>query len=260
MSLLRTHLIVLFALSAAAAHGAGTADPAAEANRKLRETLRNTMIQLRTVETEKATLQAAQTELEQKSKEQEDKIKALEKKLADQIKQGAADRDAAEKKQGELASSIVARDAEIARQAESLKMWKDYQVKAEALVKRLTAERASKTSEAVMLQRRVDDQQRRNAEMYRIGSEVLERYENFGLGKALLAREPFVGNTRAKLETFVQDYSDKLADARIRPGQSSAAASSPRSGPPPASPSPATPETKRSKADLKKTPPPANKP
>ena len=95
------------------------------------------MIQLRTVETEKATLQAAQTELEQKSKDQEDKIKSLEKKVADLIKQSATDKAAAEKKESELASSIVTRDLEIARQTESLKKWKDYQVKAEALMKKL---------------------------------------------------------------------------------------------------------------------------
>jgi hypothetical protein len=212
-------LPAVVALGAVAAHGAGAADPAAEANRKLRESLRNTMIQVRTVEAERDTLKAAQTELEQKNKEQEDKIKALEKKVADLIRQSATDKAAAEKKEGELASSIVTRDLEIARQAESLKKWKDYQVQAEAMVRKLSAERASKASEAIVLQRRVDDQQRKNAEMYRIGTEVLERYANFGIGTALTAREPFVGTTRVKLQNLFQDYADKLADAKIKSGQ-----------------------------------------
>ncbi len=214
----RTFLLAVSVLIAAAVHGAGATDPAAEANKKLRESLRNTMIQLRTVETEKATLQAAQAELEQKNRDQEEKIKGLEKKAADLIRQSATDKAAAEKKEGELATSIVTRDLEIARQSESLKKWKDYQVKAEELVKKLSAERASKTSEAIVLQRRVDDQQRKNAEMYQIGTEVLNRYANFGIGTALTAREPFVGTTRVKLQNLFQDYADKLADARIKPG------------------------------------------
>jgi hypothetical protein len=249
----RTLFVMLSALAVAAAHGA-TADPAAEANKKLRESLRNTMIQLRTVETEKATLQATQTELEQKNKEQEEKIKALEKKTADLIKQSATDKAAAEKKESEMASSIVARDVEISRQTESLKKWKDYQVKAEELVKKLTAERASKTSEAIILQRRVDDQQRKNAEMYKIGSEVLERYANFALGKALLAREPFVGTTRAKLETLVQDYSDKLADARIKPGRQGGATAA---QPSPTDPKP--PGNQAAKAESHAAPPASGK-
>lgn len=248
-------LVIPLALAAAATFAA-SADPAAEANKKLRETLRNTLIQLRTVETEKATLQAAQTELEQKNKDQEEKIKGLEKKVTDLVKQSAADKAAAEKKEGELASSIVTRDLEINRQAESLKKWKEYQVKAEGLVKKLSAERASKTSEAIVLQRRVDDQQRRNAEMYKIGSEVLQRFENFGLGTALAAREPFVGVTRVKLQNLFQDYADKLADARIKPGQPSSATPQPQPGPAGSS---TTAPAKDTKPDSGKPPPPANK-
>ena len=247
----RTLLVIPLAFAAAASFAA-SADPAAEANKKLRESLRNTMIQLRTVETEKVTLQAAQAELEQKNKDQEDKIKGLEKKMAELIKQSATDKAAAEKKESELASSIVTRDLEITRQAESIKKWKDYQVKAEDLVKKLSAERASKSSEAIVLQRRVDDQQRRNAEMYQVGSEILQRFENFGLGSALTAREPFVGTARVKLQNLFQDYGDKLADARIKPGQSSGGAK-PQPAPGPAGSSTAAP-AKDAKSGPKKVP------
>ncbi len=246
-------LIIPLTLAAAASFASSAADPAVEANKKLRESLRNTMIQLRTVEMDKATLQAAQMELELKNKDQGDKIKGLEKKVSDLIKQSSADKAEAEKKAADQASSIVTRDLEISRQNESLQKWKDYQVKAEGLVKKLSAERASKTSEAIVLQRRVDDQQRRNAEMYKIGTEVLSRLENFGLGTAFTAREPFVGTTRVKLQNLFQDAADKLADARIKPGQPSIDSTS--------QPAPAQSEApaKDSKADQKKTPPIASK-
>jgi hypothetical protein len=53
--------------------------------------------------------------------------------------------------------------------------------------------------------------------MYRIGSEILKRYEGFGLGTAIAAREPFVGSMRVKLQNLVQDYADKLAEQKIKP-------------------------------------------
>jgi hypothetical protein len=127
------------------------------------------------------------------------------------------------------------------------------------LVKKLSADRASKASQAVMLQRRVDDQQRRNSEMYKLGAEILDRYAKFGLGTALSAREPFVGVTRVKLENLVQDFSDKLADARIKPGQPLVSAA-PQTGTPPGHAGTATTPAKDAKAESKKNSSPPNKP
>ena len=52
--------------------------------------------------------------------------------------------------------------------------------------------------------------------MYEIGTEILNRYAKFGLGTAITAREPFIGITRARLESLVEDYSGQLATQRIR--------------------------------------------
>jgi hypothetical protein len=51
--------------------------------------------------------------------------------------------------------------------------------------------------------------------MYQAGMEILDRYEKFGLGDAILAREPFTAAKRVKFQNLVQDLSDKLTDARI---------------------------------------------
>ena len=93
--------------------------------------------------------------------------------------------------------------------------------------------------------------------MYKIGSEVLQRFENFGLGTALTAREPFVGTTRVKLQNLFQDYADKLADARIKQGQQPGGTVS-QSAPARAVSSTGAPP-KDAKPDPKKTPPPAGK-
>ena len=73
------------------------------------------------------------------------------------------------------------------------------------------------TSEKIVLERKVADQQVKNAEMFKISNEILTRYEKFGLGTAIAAREPFVGLTRIKLKNQIQDLGDKLADQKIKP-------------------------------------------
>ncbi len=79
------------------------------------------------------------------------------------------------------------------------------------------AARVKLNSEKIVLQRVVDDQRRKNQEMYKIGTEILTRYENFGLGTAITAREPFTGTMKVRLQNLVQDLGDKLADQRIKP-------------------------------------------
>jgi hypothetical protein len=86
------------------------------------------------------------------------------------------------------------------------------------------AQRAKFESQAIVLQRRVEDDENKNLALYQLGKEVLNRYEKFGLGTAITSREPFVGITKVKLENLVQDYSDKLVDQTVKPGASPALA------------------------------------
>ncbi|MEY3896640.1 MAG: hypothetical protein RLZZ214_2160, partial [Verrucomicrobiota bacterium] len=50
---------------------------------------------------------------------------------------------------------------------------------------------------------------------FNTSNEILVRYENYALGKALGAREPFIGTTRVKIENLVQGYKDRILDNRI---------------------------------------------
>ena len=47
----------------------------------------------------------------------------------------------------------------------------------------------------------VADRERQNLELYKTGSEILQRYADFGFGRALAAREPFTGLARARLRS-----------------------------------------------------------
>ena len=191
------------------------ADQPSPAEQKMREALRNTMLQLRTSETERANLQASQAELQAKNAALTAQVEALTKQLAD-------DKGKAEKTIAEHVDTLAKREGELVQTRESLEKWKASHAKLTELAKATEAARAGFQSKSIVLERRVDDQQRKNDAMYRLGMEILQHYENFGLGTALTAREPFIGITRVKFENLIQDFSDKLTDARIKPEPASA--------------------------------------
>ncbi len=180
------------------------------AEAKLREGLKNTMLQLRAVQTEKSALEAAKAELDEKVQTLTAQTDTLTKQLAD-------DKAAAEKRIAELTDRVVARGNDLMRVQADLDKEKTAHKEADALAARKEAERAKVNSEKLVLERKVADQQARNTKMFEIGSEILSRYEKFGLGTAIAAREPFVGLTRIKLKNMFQELGDKLADEKIKP-------------------------------------------
>jgi hypothetical protein len=204
-------------------HPANAADQASPETR-LRELLRSTLLQLRAAENDKAALQAAQAESAAKVKELTEQVEAL-------TKQSAADKDAADKAIADLKAKVADQDTELSQLKDALEKWKEGYAKAVDIANAKEAERAKLASQVILLNRTVADRETKNAELFRIGNEILKRYERFGLGDALLAREPFVGVARVKLENQVQGYQDKLLDQRIKPGQ------------PPPSPTPGTEKT-----------------
>jgi len=97
-----------------------------------------------------------------------------------------------------------------------LEKWRTARDQAVEAGQKLESERAKLALENTELQRLIADREAKNLALFRTGNEILTRYEKFSLGEALSAKEPFVGATRARLETLVQDYQDKLAAQRVR--------------------------------------------
>lgn len=177
---------------------------------RLREQLRATAVQLRNSESERAALQAAKAADDEKLRQLTEQNAALQKRLS-------SDKEAAEKAQAAAQSALAEREAQ-------LREVRDVLIKRETEFRRLQTEaaaveakRAAAAGKVITLERRVSDLTQRNRTMFNLGMEVLSRYEKFGLGDALMAREPFVGLTRVKFENLIQDYSDKLTDARVKP-------------------------------------------
>jgi len=96
-------------------------------------------------------------------------------------------------------------------------------------LKTTEADRAKFEAEGIQLKRVVADQRMKNGKMFEISNEILTRYEKFGLGTALTAREPFVGITRARLQTMVEEYGGKIAEQRIKAVGDTASANKPAS-------------------------------
>ena len=169
---------------------------------RLKEALRTLTLRLRSAETERNNLLSDKAQLEQEKKTLTAKVDTLN-------KQAAADK--------EQLDAVMAKMKELDDARESLAKWKAAYEQLTTTAQKSEAERAKLASESVMLKRKVEDRERKNLELFKLANEILTRYEKFGLGEALAAKEPFARITRVKLETLVQDYQDKIADQRVKP-------------------------------------------
>ncbi len=192
------------------ARAAEPADPSA----KLRESVRTLTLQLRDTQGQlaalQATSQAAKAEADRVVVAQKKQLEAQDKRLADE--RAKADKAATEAR----AAADTQADALARLRAELEKMTAAFQ-QADALAKSTEAERARLAAQNAGLERLVADGETKNLALFKVGNEILLRYEKFSLGEALAAKEPFVGTTRVKLENLVQEYSDKLRDSRVKP-------------------------------------------
>jgi len=191
------------------------ADEAAEA--KLKEQLKNALNQVRTLTTEKNTLMVQQAELTARNAELDKSVKEQSKALDEKNREMAEYKERAETKQMEQSARIASLEAEIKRFQAALDKWQAANIEVTAIAKKKEAERAKLSAQAADLQRSVTGLKSKNIELYKLAMEILTRYEQYGLGKALAAREPFTGNTKVKLQNIVQDYQDQILDQTPKP-------------------------------------------
>jgi hypothetical protein len=188
-------------------------DPAAVARaneQRLREGLRTVTQQLRASQAEKATLEAAAAERDRR-------VAELETALSAAVARAAEEKGGADRTIGDLRAAAEKDRAEIQRAAQTLAKWKAAHGEAVAALQRTEAARVSLERQNVRLERRVEARERQNLELHRTATEILGRYADFSLGRALAAREPFTGIARARLESQIQDYRDRVDDSKLKP-------------------------------------------
>ena len=191
-------------------------DPAVQAaqaqanEQRLRDTLRTTTQRLQTAEAERASALAGQAE-------RDEKIAALEAQMAVLSKRGNEDRAQSGQTITGLKTSLGSQERETARLATTLDKWKQAYRQAATTARNTEAARSTLNTANIGLERKVTDRETENLRLYETGSEILERFANYSLGRAIVSREPFTGIAKAKLEEQIQDYADKLQDQKLKP-------------------------------------------
>jgi chromosome segregation ATPase len=201
---------------------------------RLRDALRNTMLQLRDAQGQVATLQASQAQSDKDNADLKAKVDTLNQQIASLIKQSSDDKAASDKVAADLKAQNADQATQIGKLNDALAAWEKDDKQYAQLAKDKEAARAQLAAQVILMQRVIDDRETKNLELYNLGNEILTRYEQYGLGEALAAKEPFTGIARVKLQELVQDYRDKIADQRVIPGEIPPAPAVPNKPVPPA--------------------------
>ena len=203
---MRTRLFFCASLLLAVLASAPAPSAESQSEARLREALRSTRSQLRTLEDERGRWQALEAE-------QKKEIESLKAQLAVAIKAHRQQAPYAEltrrlDEQTEANQKLSASLAECqtaARDAADAARAKDEQNT------RLIAQVGSQIQRAASCEEK-------NARLYRLTREFVERFEKMGLGDTLLSTlEPFFGLRRVELENFSQDFQDKLLEQKVQP-------------------------------------------
>jgi chromosome segregation ATPase len=206
---------LLLTLPFALAASAFGAEPAADPDTKIREALRATAVQLRTAQTDLANAQATTAAAEAKNKALEKQLADANGRLTTQIKTASEDRTIAEQNIATLGNKLADRDKRIKEYEEAIVKWKAAWQQATALAQTTDAEKTKLATEAAGLKQTLADRERKNIALFNTANEILDRYKNHALGKAILAKEPFTQTSRVKIENLVQGYGDRIIDNRI---------------------------------------------
>jgi chromosome segregation ATPase len=196
--------LILASFTVALVGGLGAANATAQ-DARTQQAMRNMTTRLRAAETERDNLQAGKAQSDQEKKTLTDRVEAL-------TKQATADSEALAAAKAQLTE----RETENASLQDSLQKLQATQGHAVEVAQKAEAERSKLAGQVIELQRKLADRESKNLALFKLANEILKRYERFGLGDALAAKEPFTGVARVKLENLVQDYQDKLADQRVK--------------------------------------------
>jgi len=185
---------------------------------RLRSALQQAMQQLQDAQDQAAQAQAAQAQSDQDKTALQTKLDAANAQITSITKESADDSAAAKATEADLNSKLSDQTALIGKLNDAITQWQKDDKQYRDLATQKEAARAQLAGQAIMLQRTVDDRETKNLQLFNLGNEILTRYEKYSLGEALVAKEPFTGIARVKLQEAVQDYKDKIADLRVESG------------------------------------------
>jgi chromosome segregation ATPase len=177
---------------------------------KLREALRNTMLQVREEQAKTAAMEASMVQSQQEAEKLKKEIPTLQAQMLDE-------RNAAANQAAELRAALEQSKERIVTLETQVAKWgKDYAAMVER-ARKSEAALAQAKGRIGTLERTVAEQQVKNVEMKQTADEILDRYAAHSMGATVLAREPFVSVNRAKLQTIMQDLETRIRASTITP-------------------------------------------
>lgn len=204
-------ILTSFWLGTASAEQAAV-DPAMA---RMRDAMKKLTQRITDAESQMVAAQADKLAAEAKVAELTASLEAANKKLKQTTTQAAADKSNADSKISDLEKKVMSRDKTITQYAEALAKWKEGFEQAQKVANAKEAERVQAVGRAIESERKAAAHEQKNREMYKLATEILDRYQKFGVGTALMAREPFVGSMRVKFQNYAQDYGVKLDTQKI---------------------------------------------
>ena len=189
----RLALCLIALLLASAAHAESDTD-------RLREALRAATLRARSLEDERAALQAKLADAEREKAS-----------LKTHIDAARAETQQVEKQHREAVDEF---NHSLAERDETLEKWKGAYEEAAGVARAKDAERAKFQGEAGAYKARAKNCLEKNAQLVKVGRELLDRYEAVTIGDLLAAREPLLGFGRVEVEILLQNSTDKILDQK----------------------------------------------
>ena len=170
---------------------------------RLREALRSATAQVRSLEDQRAALQAKQAEADR----ERERLKTQNQNLRAQVKEAEQAYRQAVK---DFNDRISDRD-------QVLEQWKNQYGEAATVARAKEADLAKVTAEAASFKASNKACETRNAELVRLGNEIVARYKEMNPLEKMLDHEPVFGLKRVEHQNQVQDYQDKIISQKAKP-------------------------------------------
>jgi chromosome segregation ATPase len=161
----------------------------------LRERLRQVTLQLRQVQDDQATLQAQKAAAEHDRDEAKKQLAAAQAELAHTKHEG---------------SRVAAVQQDLAKTKDAL-------AQATTTAQQSGSERDKLQANVASARTLLTACESKNAELLKIGREILDAYSKFDFADALGANEPFLQLHRVELENQAQDFEDRIENGKYDP-------------------------------------------
>ncbi|KVH48770.1 hypothetical protein [Burkholderia diffusa] len=198
----RTMLAAALLLAAGGAHAQSIED-------KLRSQLRSTVQELRQLQDNQAQLQADKTAAQKQRDDALAQLKTAQAQLASA--RGDSGAEAAAKR------ALAAERAGREQDARALAKYKASYEDLLAVSHARDAQHAQAQKDIAARDTQLKTCQAHNAELYRVGHEILDAYEHVGIGTFFASRQPFAQSARVKYDDIAQRYGDALYAGKYDP-------------------------------------------